>query len=200
MSWLMRAQQRRSKSGCVEQAAPRAAFWPVTSYMTFCGLSEGGKLWAVVSFFFSGGATVFPAWYPHHVLQKWPTFLLLLIPAQLRREKHLFQQPEHPNQLVYSAGRTNMHLWSPPSIFWNKEPALGSPRNQMKMIQDLDFHGGCAWSWRKMVSCSQQCCCPPDVNALQICAHQNVGWGLPITSAFSASSLPSVFGVVWVCL
>lgn len=33
-----------------------------------------------------------------------------------------------------------------------------------------------------------------NADALQMCAHQNVGWGLPITSVFSASSLPSVSG------
>lgn len=100
----------------------QGCLWPVTFYMTSCGLSEGGKLWAVVSFSFSGGAAVFPARFLHHVLHEWPTFLLLLIPAQLQREKHLFQQPQHPNQPVHSTGRTNMHFWSPPSIFWRKEP------------------------------------------------------------------------------
>lgn len=90
-----------------------------------------------------------------------------------------------------------MHLWSPPSIFWSKEPALGSPRNQMKMIQDWDFHGGCAWSWRKMASCSQQCCCPPDVSAFQMCAHQNVGWGVPSPQLFLHHLCPLCLGGVW---
>lgn len=176
----------------------QGCLWPVTSYMTSCGLSEGGKLRAVVSFLYSGGATVFPAWYPHHVLHKWPTFLLLLIAAQIWREKHFFQELQHPNQLVYSAERPNMHIWSPPSIFWGKEPALGSPRNQMKIIQGWDFHRGCAWSWRKVVPCSQQYWCPPDVCPSK--RGPEASHHLCFFCIISALCFGGQFGVVWVCL